>query len=165
MAIVATDNTHYGNIAAAIREKNGLTAAYKPSEMADAIRAIQTGGELEIVNGSFIPAEDAKSFVVHHNLGRIPKLAFLLLADNDLFSRANPTARFVMSVQALENGNFIFVSNTGKNRAERPSYETNWMSSDYMKLGETTITFGSGGMNSSYWMLKAGVEYIWLIVG
>ena len=44
MAIVATDNTHYGNIAAAIREKNGLTAAYKPSEMADAIRAIQTGG-------------------------------------------------------------------------------------------------------------------------
>ncbi|MGN8875701.1 leucine-rich repeat domain-containing protein [Pseudoflavonifractor sp. HCP28S3_F10] len=44
MAIVATDNTHYGNIAAAIREKNGLTAAYKPSEMAEAIRAIQTGG-------------------------------------------------------------------------------------------------------------------------
>ena len=44
MAIVATDNTHYGNIAAAIREKNGLTAAYKPSEMAEAIRAIQAGG-------------------------------------------------------------------------------------------------------------------------
>ena len=53
MAIVATDNTHYGNIAAAIREKNGLTASYKPSEMAEAIRAIQTGGG----SGSVSPEE------------------------------------------------------------------------------------------------------------
>ena len=53
MAIVATDNAHYGNIAAAIREKNGLTAAYKPSEMAEAIRAIQTGGG----SGSVSPKE------------------------------------------------------------------------------------------------------------
>ena len=44
MAIVTTDNTHYGDIAAAIREKAGGTALYKPAEMAAAIRAIQAGG-------------------------------------------------------------------------------------------------------------------------
>ena len=44
MAIVLTNNAHYGDIAAAIREKAGGTALYKPAEMAAAIRAIQTGG-------------------------------------------------------------------------------------------------------------------------
>ena len=44
MAIVITNNAHYGDIAAAIREKAGVTALYKPAEMAAAIRAIQTGG-------------------------------------------------------------------------------------------------------------------------
>lgn len=43
MAIVTTDNAHYRDIAAAIREKAGGTALYKPAEMAAAIRAIQTG--------------------------------------------------------------------------------------------------------------------------
>lgn len=40
MSIVTTDNAHYGDIAAAIREKSGGTALYKPSEMAAAIRSI-----------------------------------------------------------------------------------------------------------------------------
>ena len=44
MAIVRTNNAYYGDIAAAIREKAGGTALYKPAEMAAAIRAIQTGG-------------------------------------------------------------------------------------------------------------------------
>ena len=44
MAIVTTDNSHYGYIAAAIREKAGGAALYKPAEMAAAIRAIQSGG-------------------------------------------------------------------------------------------------------------------------
>ena len=42
--IVTTDNAHYRDIAAAIREKAGGTALYKPAEMAAAIRAIKTGG-------------------------------------------------------------------------------------------------------------------------
>ena len=44
MAIVTTDNAHYGDIAAAIREKAGGTALYKPAEMAAAIRSIKAGG-------------------------------------------------------------------------------------------------------------------------
>ena len=52
MAIVTTDNAHYGDIAAAIREKAGGTALYKPAEMAAAIRAIQTGGGAPAVSVS-----------------------------------------------------------------------------------------------------------------
>ena len=45
MAIITTDNAHYRGIAAAIREKAGGTTLYKPAEMSEAIRAIQTSGE------------------------------------------------------------------------------------------------------------------------
>lgn len=40
MAYVKTDAQHYFDIGAAIREKNGLTTKYRPSQMAAAIRAI-----------------------------------------------------------------------------------------------------------------------------
>lgn len=40
MAYVKTDAQHYSDIGAAIREKNGLTTKYKPSQMAAAVRAI-----------------------------------------------------------------------------------------------------------------------------
>lgn len=45
MANVVIDDTHLTNIAAAIREKNGLTDTYKPNEMAAAISAITTSGD------------------------------------------------------------------------------------------------------------------------
>lgn len=44
MANVIIDDTHLGNVAAAIREKNGETTTYKPSEMAAAISALAIGG-------------------------------------------------------------------------------------------------------------------------
>ena len=44
MANVIINDTNLTNIANAIREKNGLTNTYKPSEMAAAILAITTGG-------------------------------------------------------------------------------------------------------------------------
>ena len=40
MAYVKTDAQHYSDIGAAIREKNGLTTKYKPSQMAAAINAM-----------------------------------------------------------------------------------------------------------------------------
>ena len=43
MANVIINDTHLNNIASAIREKNGKTTKYKPSEMATAISAIETG--------------------------------------------------------------------------------------------------------------------------
>lgn len=44
MALVVTDSQHYNDIADAIRSKNGKSTEYYPSEMAQAIRAISTGG-------------------------------------------------------------------------------------------------------------------------
>lgn len=44
MARVLTDDKHYIDIASAIREKNGTSDTYKPRQMADAIRAIKSGG-------------------------------------------------------------------------------------------------------------------------
>ena len=41
---VVTDDKHYHDIGEAIREKNGTETQYKPSEMADAVRAIESGG-------------------------------------------------------------------------------------------------------------------------
>ena len=40
MAIKKTDDTHYKNIANAIREKNGLTDYYYPADMAGEILAL-----------------------------------------------------------------------------------------------------------------------------
>lgn len=44
MALKTINDTNLSAIAAAIREKNQTTTTYKPSEMAEAIKAISTGG-------------------------------------------------------------------------------------------------------------------------
>ena len=43
MTIRYTDDRHYGDIASAIRSKNGTSNTYAPSEMAQAILDIPTG--------------------------------------------------------------------------------------------------------------------------
>lgn len=59
MANVIVNDTNLTNIASAIREKNGETTTYKPSEMAAAILAITTGegGGTGDCNGLHIPDE------------------------------------------------------------------------------------------------------------
>ena len=44
MAIIMTDSKYYGEIAEAIREKNGTTNSYTPSQMGMAITAIENNG-------------------------------------------------------------------------------------------------------------------------
>lgn len=51
MANVIVNDTNLTNIANAIREKNGETTSYKPSEMAAAIAAIEGGG------GGYVPTD------------------------------------------------------------------------------------------------------------
>ena len=53
MANVIINDTNLTNIANAIREKNGGEILYKPSEMADAILAIEAGG-----GGGYVPTDD-----------------------------------------------------------------------------------------------------------
>lgn len=47
MAYVKTDAQHYSDIGAAIREKNGLTTKYKPSQMGAAVRALSGSEAVE----------------------------------------------------------------------------------------------------------------------
>lgn len=44
MAIVSTDNKHYSDIAATIREKTGLVIQYKPEEMSVGVEAVFEAG-------------------------------------------------------------------------------------------------------------------------
>lgn len=56
MAYVKTDAQHYSDIGAAIREKNGLTTKYKPSQMGAAVRAISTGLKVDVYTYNQCPS-------------------------------------------------------------------------------------------------------------
>lgn len=79
-------------IADAIREKNGETTKYKPSEMAAAISAITTGGgsgggsgnsggASGIYMAQVTPASDTAELTVTHNLGTTDILAAVCWAE------------------------------------------------------------------------------------
>lgn len=91
MAIVTTDNANYGDIAAAIREKAGGTALYKPTEMAAAIRAIQTGGGSggSVFCTEVTVAEDTYTLQLTHGLGKIPNRVLVALGCNYTKKRSN----------------------------------------------------------------------------
>jgi hypothetical protein len=73
MGLIITDNTHYGDIADAIRAKVGGSDTYKPEDMAAAIEAIPSGG-----GGKFaerLSAEAATPYdVTAADLADVPKL-------------------------------------------------------------------------------------------
>ena len=52
MARVFVNDSTLTDIADAIREKNGTEDTYKPSQMADAVRAIESGGEVFVVENT-----------------------------------------------------------------------------------------------------------------
>ena len=53
MAQVLITDVHLSAIASAIREKNGQSASYTPSQMAAAICSIQSAGALSIISYTF----------------------------------------------------------------------------------------------------------------
>lgn len=83
MANIVIDNTNLTNIANAIREKNGTTTKYKPSEMAQAISNI-TGGDEAVLraikittDGVYRPEEGVDGYnQVTVQTGDIPEEAF-----------------------------------------------------------------------------------------
>ena len=62
MAQIITDNQHYANIADAIREKNGETTLYKPSEMANAIMNLSSLN-FEVVGGTTRPSSPKENTI------------------------------------------------------------------------------------------------------
>lgn len=77
MAKVLTDESNYEDIADAIREKNGSSNTYLPSEMAEAVRDIPTGGAVQSVNGKtgavVLDASDVGAGTYSKPSGGIPK--------------------------------------------------------------------------------------------
>lgn len=74
MANVIINDTNLQNIGDAIRSKNGLSTKYLPSEMANAIRALEIGGDgKQVKNGT------TKSPVINTGLNKIE--SFSLYAD------------------------------------------------------------------------------------
>lgn len=61
MAIVATNNTNYTNIANAIRNKNGKSETYTPAEMAQAINELNVSGVINLQEKSVNPTESTQT--------------------------------------------------------------------------------------------------------
>ena len=60
MAKIITDNKHYTDIAAAIREKTGAVTEYKPEEMAAAVLAMETEKELVLEDVYIEPSDETQ---------------------------------------------------------------------------------------------------------
>ena len=73
--IVYTNNQHYQDIAAAIRNKNGQSTLYKPSEMAPAIDALVVSGEtITLQNKTVNPTTETQTVTKdagYHGLGTV----------------------------------------------------------------------------------------------
>lgn len=65
--IVLTNDKHYNDIASAIRNKNGLSTLYKPSEMAEAINALVVGGTITLQDKTVNPSEETQT--ITHDTG------------------------------------------------------------------------------------------------
>lgn len=96
MAIITTDSRYYAEIAAAIREKNGLTLLYKPSEMAAAILAISGGSTSKLPEGYIELAYIQCSGTQYIDTGFVP----------------NQDTRAVLDVQITADGSNFFGART-----------------------------------------------------
>lgn len=82
MGKVLTDSANYTAIANAIREKTGLTDAFKPSEMGELIANIAAGGKA--ISGSFTPTSTGGSVTIS-GLPSAPKFLFVLISGSATF--------------------------------------------------------------------------------
>lgn len=83
MANVIIDDAHLGNIAAAIREKNGSTVVYKPRDMAAAIANLEVSSGGESGGGTVIDPTDYSTYTktnvtqLEYTATTIPDRAFV----------------------------------------------------------------------------------------
>lgn len=72
---------HYQAACDKIRERTGKTDMIRSADMAAEIDNIPSGSELTVLTGTFTPAEDTKNISVSHNLGKMPKIIFVFLEN------------------------------------------------------------------------------------
>lgn len=83
MANVLVEETSLQNIANSIREKTGTEDTYKPSEMANAISGIETGGgSVQVEIQRYTPTDSESSHTFKHNLGVMPDFVFIYRNGN-----------------------------------------------------------------------------------
>lgn len=111
---VTLDDTRLMAIADAIREKTGTTELYKPSEMANAIKEIQTGGG----SGNIDALIDRSVTEISSNVAIIGENAFtkcvsLISANLPLATKVSHNA--FSNCDNLESVNIPLVENVGQN--------------------------------------------------
>lgn len=98
MALKTINDTNLSAIAAAIREKNQTNTTYKPSEMADAIKAISTGGsglDIDWNNDIVATVNSASSTIVLPEGYTINDIKLVILPTNADSSYSSSTRWFV----------------------------------------------------------------------
>ena len=160
------EETHIQDIAAAIREKNGSTDTYKPSEMAEAIKNIVSGGKSILsTEGTFTLASDVSSYCIDiTNLGWVPDLVFIYL--DEVGYTSNPTKAWLLveiptavninlpllDYPAVDSGAWIGKTNFGA--LWRGAYGT-----DTQQVATKTINkVWVGTENASGYEGKAGID-------
>lgn len=123
MVIVTTDNKHYADIAAAIREKTGTMTTYKPEQMAEGIGAVYAagkaaggGGGLAYDMGEFVLDEDVRDITIAsggipHALGEAPTFVVVwtddfadLSADNLASQQCNIGFSWMYGLTGMQQG-------------------------------------------------------------
>jgi hypothetical protein len=113
MAIVTINDEHLVNIAGAIRGKNGTENTYKPSEMAEAISAIETGG-----GSSGIAFRTADEIYAEERPSDWPVLPDPIAGNKETYFLCKTTTIGKVNVHdgsvgyINENGEYVVVANT-----------------------------------------------------
>lgn len=119
MAIVTTNNIHYGAIADAIREKSGGTASYKPAEMAAAIRGIQAGGGAEVIKAFVSLGTPSSNQFVNKRIAPVP-------ADFKYGCRYTNTASEMTLELSCESGDNIICAAAYRKITTCPEIPDGW---------------------------------------
>lgn len=162
MAKVLVSEENLTNIANAIREKNGETTTYKPSEMAGAIQNISSGSLTITENGiydvtnyasanvnvssggssgikiefqTYTPTEDEITHTFTHNLGTVPDIIMIYHGCMPSFYSKQSTEATLISAWGLKRNSTIF--SNGQSRYARNFYciSQNASNDEYGKCG------------------------------
>lgn len=143
MSIVITDNTHYENIAQAIREANGTANTYKPEEMAQAVKS-----QFEELKS--IPIDNASNlFATAARLNLAQRMTFEGCTD---FSKAFTTIGTTSATQHINSLPWIDTSD-GTNFSEM------YRNCSSVSAFPTIDTSNGKNFNSMYWYCTKMQEF------
>lgn len=151
MSKVYTDPSNYSNIAAAIREKVGGSTQYKPNQMADAIRAIETEPVIEALsvteNGSYTAPEgvDGYSPVTVNVPQEDPDLVDVVITENGTYEHSGHDGYDTVTVNVSSGAPQVQVLTSNKAAVVEEDAE----------LAETVAITNHGVIDDPTWSIEA----------